>query len=319
MIAILLAAYNGEKYIKAQLLSILGQIKHIEEECVIYVHDDGSTDRTMEIVEELKDQHPESINILGGPSQGGSTKNFMFMLNSVEADYYMFSDQDDIWLDHKIKREFDEISRLEKEKGVDSAILVFSDMKVVDESLQVIDESFYDYSNLNPHRTRLNELILENVVSGCCMMFNRKLRDLALKFSDISKIKWHDWWITEVAASLDISKGSIIYIDEPLMLYRQHSDNSVGAVEDVSSERIKNKLMMILDGEQSRETKKYISEALEQSGELRFLQDYVSSDASKVIRAILDFDTQSKIQRIISFGKNKISRDKRNIWMMLHL
>ncbi len=319
MIAILLAAYNGEKYIKEQLLSILGQMKHIKEECSIYVHDDGSTDRTMEIVGELKDEHPESIKILDGPSQGGSTQNFMFLLGSVEADYYMFSDQDDIWLDHKIKREFDEIKRLEKEKGVDSAILVFSDMKVVDESLQVINKSFYDYSNLNPHRTRLNELILENVVSGCCMMFNRKLRDLALRFSDISKIKWHDWWITEIAASQDITKGSIAYIEEPLMLYRQHGDNSVGAVEDVSSERIKNKLMMILDGEQSRETKQYIREALEQGSQLSFLQDYVSYDASQLIRAILDFSAQSKIQRIISFRKNKISRDKRNIWMMLHL
>ncbi len=319
MIAILLASYNGENYIEEQLRSILNQTKYVEEEYVVYVHDDGSTDRTLEIVKELEKAYPARIKILDGAPQGGSTMNFMFMLDSVESDYYMFSDQDDIWLDTKIKREFDEIKRLEKEKSSDSALLVFSDMKVVDESLRVINESFYSYSNLKPHRTKLNELILENVVSGCCMMFNRKLRDLALGLDDISKIKWHDWWIAEVASSMDETKGCIAYIDEPLMLYRQHGANSVGAVEDVNTTRVKNKLVMILNGDQSRETKKYIREALNQGKQLGLLGDEISLNSSDIIKALMAFDNQSKIHRILSFVKHKISRDKRNIWMMLHL
>ena len=156
MIAVLLATYNGEKYLKEQIDSILEQMDRVPDKCALYVHDDGSTDGTCEILKEYASQYPDCVKLLEGPPQGGSTKNFMYMLSEVEADYYMFSDQDDVWLPEKIEREYEEIKKLEG-----SPALVFSDMKVVDEDLKVIDESFYSYSNLNPYRTKLNELILE--------------------------------------------------------------------------------------------------------------------------------------------------------------
>lgn len=335
MIAILLATYNGEKYIKEQICSILSQMDKVLEKCAIYVHDDGSTDVTCEIIKEYVVSYPGRVELLQGPPQGSSTKNFMFMLKEVEADYYMFSDQDDVWLPDKIEHEYEEIKKLEG-----SPALVFSDMKVVDEGLNIIDPSFYSYSNLNPYRTKLNELILENVVSGCCMMFNRKLRDLALRYSDLDKIKWHDWWISEIAAAVsgmgkvednlpessastnsgsEIEKTTISYIPEPLMLYRQHGTNAVGATEDLSLNRVTKKLSMILGGEQSEQTRKFIREAVDQAKQLLGLKDDISEDSYIIIKALTDFDSQGKLQRIQSFRQLKITRDKRNLWMMLHL
>ncbi|WP_078036004.1 glycosyltransferase family 2 protein [Oribacterium sp. C9] len=319
MIAILLASYNGEKYIEEQILSIINQMDQVDEACKIFIHDDGSSDGTTEIISKLEKCYPDRINVLEAPPCGGSTKNFMFMLEKVEADYYMFADQDDVWLDTKIKKQFEEIKRMEIEKSVEYPLMVFSDMKVVAESLETINESFYTYSNLNPYRSKLNELILENVVSGCCMLFNRSLRNLAIMYTDINKIKWHDWWITEVASAVDESNGNIVYIDEPLMLYRQHGYNSVGAIDDLNSVRIKKKLKMVIGGEQSKETRIYIREAIDQVKQLDNLGNVITSNACDIIRYLKKFDAQSKIQKIISFRKYKISRDKRNIWMMLHL
>lgn len=335
MIAILLATYNGEKYLKEQIDSILSQMDRVPEKYALYVHDDGSTDGTCEILKEYAVSYPGKVELLEGPPQGGSTKNFMFLLKEVEADYYMFSDQDDVWLPEKIEREYEEMKKLE-----DSPAMVFSDMKVVDEDLQVIDESFYSYSNLNPHRTKLNELILENVVSGCCMLFNRRLRDLALRYSDLEKIKWHDWWITEIAAAVsgmgkaednpsessaginsgsEIEKTTISYIPAPLMLYRQHGTNAVGATEDMSFNRVTKKLSMILGGEQSEQTRIFIREAVDQAKQLLGLKEDISEDAYNIIKALTDFDSQGKLQKIQSFRQLKITRDKRNLWMMLHL
>ena len=335
MIAILLAAYNGEKYLKEQIDSILSQMDRVPEKCGLYVHDDGSTDGTCEILKEFAVSYPGKVELVDGPPQGGSTKNFMYMLGKVDSDYYMFSDQDDVWLPEKIEREYEEIKKLE-----DFPALVFSDMKVVDEDLKVIDESFYSYSNLNPLRTKLNELILENVVSGCCMMFNKKLRDMALRYSDLDKIKWHDWWITEIAAAVsgmrtvesnpseyssgtnsgpEIEKTTISYISDPLMLYRQHGTNAVGATEDMSFNRVTKKLSMILGGEQSEQTRKFIREAVDQAKQLLSLKDDISEDSYNILKALIEFDSQGKLQKIQSFRQLKITRDKRNLWMMLHL
>ena len=338
MIAILLATYNGEKYIKEQIDSILVQMDDAGSECCLYIHDDGSKDSTPEIIERYCLNHPDQIKLLEGKATGGSTKNFMYMLDSVGADYYMFSDQDDVWYPHKIRKQYDEMLKSENkyssysegshiseiytlerdhasEYSGEVPLLVFSDMDVVDESLNIISDSFFKYSNLNPYRTMLHEIVFENVVSGCCMFFNRCLRDMALKYSDVNAIKWHDWWITEIATSC----GYISYIPEKLMMYRQHGDNSVGAIRDVSFKRVVDKLKLIFSGEQSRVTRQFIKEAVQQVNQLANLQGYLHDEAESLVRMMITFDCYSKSEKIKKLREFNITRDKRNLWMLLHI
>ena len=92
-IAILMATYNGAKYLREQIDSILSQTSNLWH---LYIHDDGSKDGTMEILNDYTTRYPETVSVLDYPSRGGALQNFMSLLEKVEADYYMFSDQDDV-------------------------------------------------------------------------------------------------------------------------------------------------------------------------------------------------------------------------------
>ena len=105
-IAILMATYNGEKYLGEQIDSILAQSY---QDWHLYIHDDGSRDNTAAILRQYATDYSEKITILDYPSQGGACRNFLSMLEKVDAPYYMFSDQDDIWLHEKIEIEFKKI------------------------------------------------------------------------------------------------------------------------------------------------------------------------------------------------------------------
>ena len=100
-VAILLATYNGEKYIEEFLISLQGQTF---QNYICYIHDDGSKDRTRRIAEEFEKRDPGHFQILEGPSQGGAKENFLWMLGQIEAEFYMFAGQDDVWLPEKIEK-----------------------------------------------------------------------------------------------------------------------------------------------------------------------------------------------------------------------
>ena len=94
-IAILMATYNGAKYLREQIDSLLAQTC---QDWHLFIHDDGSSDDTMSIVNQYIETHPDKITILDYPSQGGACKNFLSMLEQVDSSYYTFCDQDDVWL-----------------------------------------------------------------------------------------------------------------------------------------------------------------------------------------------------------------------------
>ena len=100
-IAILMATYNGEKYLGEQMNSIITQTN---QEWHLFIHDDGSTDGTLRLLQSYAEKYPQQISILHYPPQGGALNNFMSLLEKVQADYYMFSDQDDVWHPEKIER-----------------------------------------------------------------------------------------------------------------------------------------------------------------------------------------------------------------------
>ncbi len=220
-IAILMATYNGEKYICQQIDSILSQTCKDWE---LYIHDDGSTDNTIAAVESYVEKYPNKIHLIDGKSTGGAKYNFFYMFGQVEAPYYMTCDQDDVWLEKKIELTYDKMLAIEDK--ADIPCLVYTELHVVDSELNTIADTMSKYQSLDCHKRTINQFILQNSVTGCTMMVNRALRDMMLHITDIDSTIMHDWWAALVAAQF----GKTAFIDEPTILYRQHGDNSLGAL-----------------------------------------------------------------------------------------
>jgi glycosyltransferase involved in cell wall biosynthesis len=222
-IDILLATYNGETYLPEQLNSLLAQTRRGWR---LLVRDDGSSDGTREILENYRSRHPGLIMII--PSEGqtlGACGNFGRLLERSDAPYVMLCDQDDVWLPDKIETTLAAMRELEREHGGTTPLLVHTDLEVVDERLTVICESLWRFQSTEPQRLiKLNRLLLQNLATGCTIMINRTLRDLALP---VPKQAWmHDWWLVLVATAL----GRVAAVASPTVLYRQHGQNDCGAL-----------------------------------------------------------------------------------------
>ena len=217
---ILLATYQGGSYLKEQLLSILQQsYPHFH----ILIRDDGSTDQTLSIIDSFRQIYPEHISLIPSIQRMGVKGNFSELMHHAKARYIMLSDQDDIWLPHKIELSLLKMKEMENQHGTQIPLLMHTDLQVVTSDLNIIDPSFWHYSNLNPSIMGLNRLLIQNIVSGCALMMNQQLLHLAYPIPH--QCLMHDWWIALVAAIF----GKIDYIQESTLLYRQHDKNDVGA------------------------------------------------------------------------------------------
>lgn len=220
---ILLASYNGEAYIAQQLESLLTQDF---SDFSILISDDDSQDATVEVVRRYAAVDARVRLVSTGVSHGGARDNFLSLVNQATAPYLAFCDQDDVWLCDKLAIELAKMHELEETYGTDVPLLVFSDLAVVDENLEVMSPSFMAYGGIDPTRTSLANLLAQNVAPGCVMLANRALYHEALRLPlDQSSIIMHDWWFILTAAAL----GHIGYVNQPTMLYRQHGSNTVGA------------------------------------------------------------------------------------------
>ena len=219
-VVILLATYNGEKYISHQIDSILRQT---HTNWKIIIHDDKSTDKTVDLLETYANKYPDKIQFVNDKiGFGNSLKNFSFLLDQADAEFIMFCDQDDVWHEDKIERSLVKMKEAQAlEPGL--PLLVHTDLCVVNAELEVLDESYVSYQHFDPSKNTLNRLLLQNVVTGCTVMINKELANLCLDMPEEAIA--HDWWIALVASCF----GRIVYLDEPTMLYRQHANNQVGA------------------------------------------------------------------------------------------
>ncbi len=220
-VQVLLATYNGEDYIEEQLISLFNQTY---QEFELLIRDDGSTDCTLEIVEKYKLKYSNRIKVIIDNKKGlGPSGNFSELMRYATADYIMFCDQDDIWIPHKIEITLEKMLELEKAYGVAAPILVHSDLTIVDRDLNVINSSMSQAQKLYANENDFNQLLMQNTITGCTMMINKALREMTRVVP--KEAIMHDWWLGLVASSL----GTIGYIDEALILYRQHGKNDVGA------------------------------------------------------------------------------------------
>ena len=206
MITIALAAYNGEKYIEEQLDSLIEQ--DIDEDLSIVVADDGSADKTFGILCDYVERYPGLINAAVNEVPTGSAKgNFFGLLRSIDDDYVMLCDQDDVWNADKVRVTFERMKKLEAKYGKDTPLLVFGDVEVVDEGLNVISESMARYQKTAPHHNGLNHYLVQNNIIGCTVMINRALLNYTKYEPKVCMM--HDWWLGLLASAF----GHISFID----------------------------------------------------------------------------------------------------------
>jgi hypothetical protein len=238
-LAILLSTYNGGKFLKEQLDSLLGQTY---TNFIIVVRDDGSADDSVEILQGYADGHPDRFHLVGNAATDnndsddnlGACGSFSLLMDYVfqhktelglEQAYMMFCDQDDVWYENKIERELQCMLETEAQLDQDAPALVHSDLAVVSENQDMIAISFTRYQGLETERNSFCNLAISNLVTGCTALINEAAARKALPIPEGAIM--HDWWLGLVAAGF----GQIVFIDAPLVYYRQHGSNTIGAKE----------------------------------------------------------------------------------------
>lgn len=215
-VQVLLSSYNGEKYIREQIDSILAQ-EHVEVELLI--RDDGSKDRTRAILEEYQNTH-QNVHVIYGENLG-VVKSFFTLINEAEGvEYTAFADQDDVWLSEKL---FRAVKLLEQETE-DIPIVYCSAKQLVDEELNPISIAMM-YKNV---RTEFGNALVENMCTGCTCVVNKKLLQLIQRKIPEFAIM-HDFWIYLVGTCF----GKVIYDEQSYILYRQHGNNELGAASSL--------------------------------------------------------------------------------------
>jgi Glycosyl transferase family 2 len=217
---VLLATYNGARFLPALLESLFAQG---DADFTLIVRDDCSADGTPALLAAWAERHPGRIRILPSPPRRqGACANFAALVDAAGADRLFFCDQDDVWLPGKMAESLAEMDRLVARHGRDAALLVHTDLAVVDEDLRPLGGSFCRYAAIDPARNAMGELLLGNVATGCTMLVNRALLDAARPVP--AGVLMYDHWFAQVAATV----GHIAFIDRPTVLYRQHGGNVVG-------------------------------------------------------------------------------------------
>ena len=289
-VAICMATYNGGQYLEEQIESV---IKQTYGNWILFIRDDGSTDQTHGILQKYTLQYGQKIVwIRDGSLEGGSAnKNFASILHWVTQrfafSYFMFADQDDVWLENKIERSLRLMQ--EYEAGGEIPLLVHTDLKVVDQELAVLAESFFGYRSIDPDVTDLPHLLIQNNVTGCTMLWNRALNDL-LDIQNGSCVM-HDWWAALTACAF----GKILCLKEPTVMYRQHGSNVVGATRVNSPGFVLKRLKDI------GHVRRTLRMPMEQAA--AFLQHYegmLTDEQKRILRVFSQLHSRSKPARIMT-------------------
>lgn len=285
-VAILMCTFNGERFLKEQLDSLTTQI---HQNWTLWVSDDGSTDQTLKILRTTQAAWgSDRLKIVEGPRKGFA-RNFLSLAcrTEIEAEYFAFSDQDDIWLPEKLSRAIVMLEKLQQ----NAPSLYGSRTQLINAQGEIIG-----ISKLIPHDLGFHNALVQNVAGGNTMVFNQHLRD-ALQFagSDLDIVS-HDWWLYLVTTAI---QGTVIFDQEPLIHYRQHKHNLVGANASLSAKL--NRLSQLFSGR----FKNWIQR---NHSCLTRIEPKMSSDSVHTAQTLANLHNLDTIQRVMQFKQIGLRR-----------
>ncbi|MBS7577872.1 MULTISPECIES: glycosyltransferase family 2 protein [unclassified Enterococcus] len=287
---ILLSTYNGERFLTQQIESILAQSFR---DWRLLIRDDGSTDRTVEIIREFAELDSRILfinneNIINL----GVIQSFFVLTKFDQADYYFYCDQDDIWLPDKLTT----ILNAASEAQLHQPAMYYTDLKVVDEQLQILSDSMIATQSHHANTTLIEELA-ENSVTGCTSMINDELAQL---WTNTEQIIMHDWYLALLATAV----GQLVYIDVPTILYRQHSENVLGA------RTFKKRMSNWLNQPVNRYWK-LIHQAQKQAEKIaNENQVQMTSSQLEVLNCFVDIDQQSISERVRRISRYRYRKNR---------
>lgn len=216
-VQVLLATYNGEKYIDEQVSSLLHQTY---TNFTVLVRDDGSSDDTLRKLKGYEAKYPEKFSIVECKRPTGSAKgNFRELMMESNADYVFWCDQDDVWYEKKLQVMLRKIQEVER-ANPGEAVFAYSDCDLINESSELTGLRYQKYKKLSPKiGLTLSHSLICPASLGCGSGINRRLLELVKEVP--SDVTGHDWY----AHILALAIGRVAYIDEPLIKYRIHSEN----------------------------------------------------------------------------------------------
>lgn len=291
MVSILMSVYNGEKYLKTQIDSILNQTY---TDFKLYIRDDGSKDASAQIIESYND---ERIIFFKEKNVGAAESFFELLRRCADYDYIFFSDQDDVWYPEKLELLLNEIKKYD-----DIPTMIFTDFKTIDSDGNLIDESYEKKSALNvtSGEVSLEKILVHPYVFGCASVINKKLANVVK--NQPQGIEMHDCWISQTACAV----GKLIYIPIQSIAHRFHNSNATGRAGSNSfKERLK------------RITKTFNAQV--ENSRLRLKQvdillnthnDAINSTTKAMLEDISTSFKRKKIVTVLKLMKHKVVRQR---------
>ena len=287
-VAILLSTFNGEKYLQEQITSILDQSHH---DFILYIRDDGSTDLTIEILEEYSKETEKIVLLRDSSGNIGVAKSYQRLMKFANSDYYLFADQDDLWEKGKVETL---LKTADNSDNKNKPYLLFSNMTVFYENSS---ESYDFFRKFKVNKTKLKNGLFQGIVSGCLMLFNDEAKKMSFSLNSNSNML-HDWDLLMTSYLY----GSIELTDKHLIKHRLHSTNVIG-------EQSKKSVTVLL-----KDFAKYIFKSADyRKIALKDYFDYTESCVNNI-----DHDLRISKELFIEVELNKLAYLKRKKWYLKH-
>ena len=287
-VEILMATYNGEKYLYEQIESILNQSY---KNWILLIRDDKSEDSTVTIIEEYEKKDSRIRLLRDRKGNLGFVKNFEELLKNSQEEFVMFSDQDDYWEKDKIKNYIEILQKDEKLSQI--PLLIHSNSFICDKELKIVKEKFVDSSIASEKNG--NSYFFSYVVQGSTVMINRKLKEICIPF--LSSVTLHDRYFHLISEFF----GKRIFIDKSLMKYRQHMNNEIGARRNILQKILKKRYFDTKDRDLIIELKEKYAEIIkkEKIKEIDAYLEVTNIQKNRFTRFFLSLDFKMNLKKRI--------------------